>query len=99
MCGLLIALLFLAQSETDTAVRIYPVDDTSRDTSFPGYVKKLRFAAEKRRVGDLRKLVDQDVVVGPDAADKGWKKFVAKWHPDDPESPLWQTLLDLLSLG
>jgi hypothetical protein len=44
--------------------------------------------------------VDPEVAVGPEKEDKGWEKFVAKWHPDDgPGSPLWPALADLLSLG
>jgi hypothetical protein len=44
--------------------------------------------------------VDEEVVVGPAAEDKGWSKFVDIWRPgDDANSPLWPALTDLLSLG
>ena len=99
MRALLIALFFLAQAQTGT-VRLYPVDDTGRDPAFRSYVKKLQSAVERRNTEDLRKLVDEDVVVGPTDDDKGWAKFVEKWRPDDPaKSPVWEALLDLLSLG
>jgi len=52
-----------------------------------------------RNTSALRKLVDNEVVVGPAKEDAGWAKFVAKWRPDDADSNLWPALSDLLSLG
>ncbi|MCW5981726.1 MAG: hypothetical protein KIT09_26815 [Bryobacteraceae bacterium] len=100
MWGLLIASFFLPQAQTATVVRLYPVNDAARDPAFRSYVKKLQAAVERRDAKSLRKLVDQDVVVGPADDDKGWTKFVAKWRPDDrTNSPVWEALSDLLSLG
>lgn len=80
--------------------RLYPVDDTARDPAFRSYVGKLRTAVDKRDAGALRKLAAKDVFVGPDdKADKGWAKFVERWHPDQRDSELWQALSDLLTLG
>ena len=82
------------------AVRLYPVDETNRDRTFRSYVSRLRSAVETRNTAALRKLVDDEVVVGPAADDKGWPKFVEIWRPgDDANSPLWPALTDLLSLG
>lgn len=80
-------------------VRLFPIDDTARDPAFRSYVERLQSAVDARKPGALRRLVDDDVVVGAAADDKGWKKFVATWRPDDRESPLWDALSDLLSLG
>src|SRR3954447_26694468 len=99
MLPLLMAVSFLAQAETASAVRLYPVDDTSRDPAFSSFVKKLRSAVEARSPHALRKLVDEKVVIGPEKDDTGWSKFAAKWHPDDKDSNLWTALADLLSLG
>ena len=83
-----------------SVVRLYPIDDTARDSAFRSYVGKLRSAVEARNTDALRKLVDEEVVVGPAAEDKGWEKFTAKWRPDDRrDSLLWGALADLLSLG
>ncbi len=100
MTPLLIAVCLLAQAtETGSAVRLYPVDDTTRDHSFSSFVKKLRSAVEARNVSALRKLMDEKTVVGPGDDDTGWAKFTGKWRPDDQDSKLWPALLDLLSLG
>lgn len=86
---------------TAAPVRLYPVDDSARDPAFHSYVHKLQTAVTKRDGGALRKLVDtKEVVVGADKEDKGWARFVERWHPQDREgSPLWPALSTLLSLG
>lgn len=98
---LLLCLLCLSmKAQTPAAFRLYPVDDTARDSAFRSYTRKLRSAVDKHDTGALRKLVDDEVVVGPRDTDKGWESFKAKWHPDDKEnSRLWDALADLLSLG
>lgn len=80
-------------------VRLYPVDDTSRDPAFRSYVGKLRSATDKRDATALRKLAAKDVFVGPDDKDKGWDKFVARWHPENRDSEVWRALSDFLTLG
>jgi len=99
MSRLVIALCILMQTEAVPALRLYPVDDTSRDPAFRSFVKKLRSAVETRNTGALRKLVDDEVVIGPADEDKGWEQFYARWHPDDSDSELWPALSDLLALG
>jgi hypothetical protein len=92
--------LLCAAAQTASIVRLYPVDDTDRDVRFRGYVKKLRAAVDARKTSALHKLVDDDVFVGPGDDDKGWAQFVERWRPDDRDnSPLWDALSDLLSLG
>jgi hypothetical protein len=81
------------------AVRLYPVDDTGRDPSFRGYVRKLGSAVEAHDTKQLQKLVGRDVFVGPESEDKGWEKFVATWRPDAGDTDLWSALSDLMSLG
>jgi hypothetical protein len=79
---------------------LYPVDDTARDPAFRSYVRRLKSAVQSRDTRALRKLVADDVVVGPSETDKGWAKFTDRWRPDDRRDPvLWSTLSDLLSLG
>lgn len=97
---LLTILCLAAPLQAVEATRLYPVDDTARDPAFRSYIAKLRSAVDRRNTGALRKLVDNDVVVGPTDADKGWTGFTARWRPDDREhSPLWTALTDLLTLG
>jgi len=99
MSRLLIAVCLLLQAQTSSVVRLYPVDDTERDPAFRSFVKHLQSAVDAHSAHALHKLVDEDVFVGPADTDKGWKKFVARWHPDDENSPLWSALSDMLSLG
>jgi hypothetical protein len=96
---LLFAILCLSQSHITAATRLYPVDDTSRNPAFRSYVRKLQIAVDRRSVERLRKLVDDKVVVGDDAAEKGWTGFIARWHPEDAHSTVWAVLSDLLALG
>lgn len=96
--GSLIALSLLLQSAAP--LRLFPVDDTSRDASFRSYAGRLRTAVARRDTQALRKLMYEDVLVGPGDKDKGWEKFVERWRPDNREYPLlWNVLTDLLSLG
>lgn len=80
-------------------MRLYPVDDTGRDPSFRSYVRRLASAVEAHDVKQLQKLTDREVLVGPEAEDKGWDKFAARWRPEAEDSELWAVLSDLLSLG
>lgn len=99
MSRVLIAVCLLLQAQTSSVVRLYPVDDTERDPMFRSFVKRLQSAVDARSSHALHKLVDEEVVVGRAKDDTGWAKFVARWHPDDENSPLWSALSDLLSLG
>lgn len=101
MLSLLLFVFCLAvHAQTGPVVRLYPVDDTARDSSFRSYVGKLRSAVEERNTAALRKLVDEEVATGPAVEDKGWQKFVEKWKPEDTrDSRLWTALADFLSLG
>ena len=92
--------LLLWQSEPSGVVRLFPVDDTARDSAFRSYVRKLRTAVDSRDTAALRKLVDPEVEVGPEREDKGWAKFVARWRPEDREnSPVWNVLAEMMSVG
>ena len=91
--------LLLQAAQGASVVRLYPVDDTTRDPSFRTFVKRLRSAVEARDAKALRKLVDAEVVVGSGKDDTGWAKFVAKWHPEDENSEVWTALADMISLG
>lgn len=90
----------LAQQE---GFRIAPVDDTDRDPEFRSFAAKLNKVALKRDVKGLKKLVDPEVVTGTgrksDPEEKGWNAFVARWRPADKDSVVWETLIDILSLG
>jgi hypothetical protein len=100
MSRLLIALCLLIQAQPISAVRLYPVDDTARDPAFRSYIERLRSAVKACNTSALRKLVDEEVFVGPADDDKGWAKFTARWRPDDRRnSGLWVALSDMLSLG
>jgi hypothetical protein len=92
------ALVLLAQG-----YRIYPVDDTQRDSTFQSFTAKLNKAAVKRDVRAFRKLCADDIVTGTgnkkDPEEKGWNAFVARWRPADPDTQLWEVITDMLSLG
>ena len=86
--------------QASAPVRIYPIDDTDRDSTFRSYVHKLQAAVSALDSSALRKLTADDVVVGPREKDKGWQRFVEVWRPNDRNDPeLWDALSELLSLG
>ncbi|MBL8174881.1 MAG: hypothetical protein JNK48_09430 [Bryobacterales bacterium] len=93
---LLLATLASAQGPLP---KLYPVDETARDPSFQAFTSRLRSAVEKRDTKALRRLTDDEVVSGPEKEDKGWKKFVERWRPDDPDTELWASLAEMLHLG
>lgn len=97
---LLTATLLLQQQ---SGYRIAPVDDTSRDKSYQSFVNKLNKIAVKRDVKAFRKLCAEDIVTGTgrksDPEEKGWKAFEDRWRPASPDTHLWETITDILSLG
>src|SRR4051812_23133478 len=100
--GLALLCLQLAIAQVTAApVRLYPVDESTRDAGFQSYVHKLQAAVDRRDTTRLRKLVDtKEVLVGSHKGDKGWGKFVERWHPEDrAHGPVWSVLSEFLSLG
>lgn len=101
MILLLAASLLLQQSAG--GYRIAPVDDTSRDKTYQSFVNKLNKIAVKRDVKAFRKLCAEDIVTGTgrktDPEEKGWKAFEERWKPASPDTALWETITDILSLG
>ena len=98
---ILVLAVAVGAAQEPRAGGLYPVDDTSRDHAFQVYVQRLRRAVEARDTRALRKLTDADeVVVGREKDDKGWRKLVAKWRPDDrDDGRIWTVLSDLLAAG
>lgn len=98
--GLALICVSLAFAQAAEPVRLYPVDDSGRDSGFRSFVRKLQKAVDQQDTAALRKLVDiKEVVSGPGKEDKGWSKFTERWRPEDDKGPLWPALSRLLSLG
>jgi hypothetical protein len=96
---LILSQLVLVLSAQQPLPKLYPVDESARDPSFQAFTSRLRSAVERRNTKALRRLVDDDVVVGPDKDDRGWHKFLERWRPGDAETPLWAALGECLHLG
>ncbi len=94
-----LVLFVLAAVLLPAQARLAPIDHTTRDYFFPGYVRQLKEAVTKRNPKALKKLVADDVIVADKPERKGWKEFLAKWRPEDPQSPLWDALLEMLDVG
>ncbi|BDC50186.1 hypothetical protein F183_A25020 [Bryobacterales bacterium F-183] len=103
MILLLAASLLLQVQQQQSGYRIAPVDDTTRDRTYENFVKKLNKVAVKRDVKAFRKLCADDIVTGTgrktDPEEKGWKAFEERWKPASPDTELWETITDVLSLG
>jgi hypothetical protein len=101
--ALCLAAILAAQEAGPQGYRIAPVDDTDRDPGFRNFAAKLNKIAVKKDWKGLKKLTDEEVLTGTgrkgDPEEKGWKAFVARWRPEAPDSPVWEVLTDILSLG
>lgn len=93
---IVLALLLIGQ-----VGKLAPVSDAQREPGFPAYLKKLKAAVAKRDVKALRKVVDDDVIVGGfgEKDEKGWAKFALRWEVERSDSPVWDVLGDLAELG
>jgi len=80
------------------AARLEPVDQASQDPSFAAFRTKLLEAAKRRDADYVLSIVDPKITNGFGGQD-GIANFRKQWKPDSPGSPLYDTLVRLLSLG
>lgn len=94
---MLVAVLLMMAA--DGPVRLYPIDDRQRSDDFRRFTVKLERAVTKRDAGELRKLVDKQVITGPRDQDEGWALFTNRWHPESPDGAVWPVLAEILDIG
>jgi hypothetical protein len=95
--AMILALCYLAESAAE-AVKLYPVDEGPKDRSFVVFRSKLKKAARKRDRLFLISILDPAILSGYGER-KGIREFKLDWELDQPDSPLWGILLQVLSMG
>lgn len=80
------------------ATRLKPVDQASQDPSFQAFRAKLMDAAKRRDGAYVLSIVDPKIINGFGGQD-GIANFKKQWKPQSPASPLYDTLVRMLSLG
>ena len=78
--------------------RLYPVDEADQDPSFFAYRMRLLDAVVRRDAESLFDFISENIRAsfGDDAGHEGFRNM---WHPEDPDSELWETLGQVLSGG
>lgn len=87
-----------AQESDGQALKLYPIDEGSQDTSFEVFRKKLLEATRKHDGNFVLSILEPKIINSSDGV-RGIEEFKETWKIDQPDSRLWETLTDTLSLG
>lgn len=79
-------------------IKLYPVDEGSRDVSFKRFRERLIAALKRRDRKYLLSIVHPEIM-NSYGGNSGIKEFVESWKPNSPDSKIWKELLAVLSLG
>lgn len=79
-------------------VKLFPVDEASRDPSFKRFRDKLIVAVKKRDKWFLLSILHPKIL-NSFGGDGGVREFVDVWKLNAPDSALWSELLTVLSMG
>jgi hypothetical protein len=80
------------------AGKLYPVDEAGKDRSFQIFRDRLLNAVQNRDQDFLLNIIAPDIF-NSFGGDDGKENFVRIWKPDRPDSKIWRTLEDILTLG
>lgn len=80
------------------AGKLYPVDEAGKDHSFQLFRDRLLNAVQNHDQDFLLSIIAPDII-NSFGGDEGKENFVKIWEPDKPDSKIWQTLEDILTLG
>lgn len=78
--------------------KLLPVDDSGKSPSFKAFRNKLLEAIKARDADFLLDALDPDIK-NSFGGNGGVAEFQEVWHPEDPESDVWEELEEILSLG
>lgn len=89
--------------------RLLPVDEGEKDKSFKEFRDRLYEAVKNQDEEFILKILHPRVILAYDEKKENTKKrkvkvfgikaFLAKWEPDNKQSPFWNTISEILSLG
>ena len=95
---LLILLVSISWPAIAQVGKLYPVDEGPKDPSFQEFRGKLIEAAKNRDAKFILSILDPKIL-NSFGGDGGVKEFKEMWKPDNPNSELWGTLIEILSMG
>lgn len=79
-------------------LKLYPVDEASKDASFKRFRDRLMVALKKHDRKFLLSIVHPNIL-NSFGGSRGIKEFVSMWKLNSPDSKVWTELLTVLSLG
>ena len=79
-------------------VKLYPVDEASKDLSFKRFRDRLIGAVKKRDKRFLLSILHPKIM-NSFGGDGGVREFVEMWKLNSPDSKVWSELLTVLSMG
>ena len=96
-CQLFAATLASADAAAQVA-KLYPVDEAARDPEFFAFRTRLIVAVQKHDTAFLYSVLSEHIRISFGSGG-GAAAFKERWHPEDPESRLWDTLAEVLAFG
>lgn len=82
------------------ADKLYPVDEAYKDTEFQAFREQLLAAARRHDAKFIATILHARIsYTGHDAYEEGAEGFKKTWELDQPDSPLFDELISVFSLG
>lgn len=94
----LLMIVIFTPAVTAEARKLYPVDEGAKDASFKAFRNKLIEAVKQRNTRFVLSVLHPRVHLSF-GGHYGEKDFLDLWKPHSPDSPLWDELSAILSLG
>jgi hypothetical protein len=94
----LLVLLVLWPGIVSAQSRLLPVDQAASVPDFLRFRTQLKDALARRDAAAVLAVVSPDIKLSF-GGDEGFAAFKTLWRPESPDSPLWETLSTVLSLG
>lgn len=91
-------IVMLTVTATGNTRKLYPVDEGAKDASFKAFRDKLIAGVKQRNTRFVLSVLHPRVHLSF-GGHYGEKDFLDLWKPDSPDSPLWNELSTILSLG
>jgi len=93
-----VLVLVAAVCQAESANRLLPADEASRDDSLVQFRHQLHTSVKNRDPETFVQWVSEQVYSGPEKK-KGMRNFIKFWQPQDTASELWPTMDRILNMG
>ncbi len=97
---LVVSFLFSYGQSQNTVYKIYPIDETYKDTSLVAFVAQLKNILTEKDTARLIAIMHPKMVTSYGGAMFGKKDFIMQWQLDKPDnSKVWDFMLHAINLG